>query len=158
LILKAVDSIKEDVSGNPLQRPRPQDIAPAPGMQRQIAHVPFSLPSGRRETFQLHLGYYPPAEMSGIGLSPNTIYLPNSSVASSDRRKPLRPWLFGGWWKFRDSANGDQLIGLGVRLSRSPFLEHAEGNALGVRVNSIALRGTHLRLRVAEGELKDIRK
>ncbi|KAJ5231536.1 uncharacterized protein N7469_006124 [Penicillium citrinum] len=40
----------------------------------------------------------------------------------------VRPWLFGNWWKSSDGVGSLQLTGLGVRLSRTPLMEDAEGN------------------------------
>ena len=69
----------------------------------------------------------------------------------------LRPFLFGSWWKFKDSNTPNQLIGLGVRLGRTPLIEDAQGNERnfvgedGIVNQRIVFRGTHIRLRIGEG-------
>jgi hypothetical protein len=66
----------------------------------------------------------------------------------------LRPWLFGSWWVVEDDATGGiqqkrQLIGVGVRLSKTPQIHDAEGNSK----EKVVYRGSGLRVRTADGEL-----
>ncbi|KAL4897583.1 heterokaryon incompatibility protein-domain-containing protein [Aspergillus ambiguus] len=65
----------------------------------------------------------------------------------------VRPWLFGNWWASNEGVGPLQLVGLGVRLSRTPLIEDAEGNGEEIyypgtestRVN-LHFHGTFLRI------------
>lgn len=72
----------------------------------------------------------------------------------------VRPWLFGNWWASNDGVGPLQLVGLGVRLSRTPLMEDAEGNGKEVyypdtgdtRVD-LHFHGTFLRILADDGRL-----
>ena len=69
----------------------------------------------------------------------------------------VRPWLFGNWWKTRDSSATLQLIGLGVRLARTPNIEDAEGNGREIHYDTgdtrvdLHYHGSFLRIRTEDG-------
>ena len=55
----------------------------------------------------------------------------------------MRVWLFGNWWKLHDDEPRNQLLGLGVRLSkRSGHIKDADGR----HKDSIVYRGTGVRV------------
>ena len=62
--------------------------------------------------------------------------------------KPLRPWLFGNWYK-SGLVGSEQLlmVGLGVRLGTSGKIEDAVGNG----GDTINIRGSYLRFRTDQG-------
>jgi hypothetical protein len=62
------------------------------------------------------------------------------------------PWIFGNWWTFGTPEKPLQLIGMGVRLSKTPKIEDAEGNSPQVH-----LRGSNLRFRTDNSEYKMLR-
>lgn len=72
----------------------------------------------------------------------------------------VRPWLFGNWWKSSDGVGSLQLTGLGVRLSRTPLMEDAEGNGKEIyypdtgdtRVD-LHFHGTFLRILADDGRI-----
>jgi hypothetical protein len=59
----------------------------------------------------------------------------------------LRPWLFGNWWRAENPNLPPQLVGLGVRISKSPNIEDAIGN----NEENVILRGSLIRVRAQEG-------
>jgi len=66
----------------------------------------------------------------------------------------LRPWLFGNWWVLDghlDEGFGQtrQLIGIGVRLGKTPPIHNAEGNSK----EEVIYRGSGLRIRTDDGKL-----
>jgi hypothetical protein len=66
----------------------------------------------------------------------------------------LRPWLFGNWWVRCDDLNEGfdqtrQLIGIGVRLGKTPPIHNAEGNSK----EEVIYRGSGLRIRTDDGRL-----
>jgi hypothetical protein len=67
----------------------------------------------------------------------------------------LRPWLFGNWWVVEHATEGiqqtRQLIGVGVRLGKTPQIHDAEGNSK----EKVVYRGSGLRIRADEGELSN---
>lgn len=74
----------------------------------------------------------------------------------------IRPWLFGNWWKSRNSSGPLQLIGLGVRLATTPNMEDAEGNGNEIyypngnpRID-LYYHGTFLRIRTEDGLLGSV--
>lgn len=78
---------------------------------------------------------------------------------SDDRM--VRPWLFGNWWESGDGRGSLQLVGLGVRVSRTPLIEDAEGNGKeiyyqenGATRVDLYFHGTFLRILADDGRLK----
>ena len=73
-------------------------------------------------------------------------------------RGPLRPFLFGSWWRFKGSPTPDQLVGLGVRLGTTPLIEDGEGNQRAWSQENrnveehVTFHGTFIRLRVVDGK------
>jgi hypothetical protein len=113
------------------------------------------LPDGRQVMGHFQLGdYYIGSDT--IGGAPKEPDLDRPSYPFGDDTS-IRPWLFGNWWKLRDSSATLQLIGLGVRLSRTPNIEDAEGNGKEIHYDNGNIRvdlyyhGTLLRIRTEDG-------
>jgi hypothetical protein len=113
------------------------------------------LPDGRQVMGHFQFGDYHIGSNRLVGVpeepAPDKPGYPFADDAS------IRPWIFGNWWKTRDSCATLQLIGLGVRLSRTPNIEDAEGNGKEIhyengntRVN-LYYHGTFLRIRTEDG-------
>jgi hypothetical protein len=68
----------------------------------------------------------------------------------------VRPWIFGSWWAMEGPAalgqmNGNaplKLIGIGVRMGKTPDIGDAEGN----EGKHVRLRGTQFRIRTLDGK------
>jgi hypothetical protein len=118
----------------------------------------MQLPDGRPTMAHFQLGDY---------IIGSELYL--KGPASTDPDKPgypfdddlsVRPWLFGNWWKLRDSNAPPQLVGLGVRLARKPNIEDAEGNGAEVQhynANSrveLYYHGSFLRIRTEDSMIQ----
>jgi hypothetical protein len=69
----------------------------------------------------------------------------------------VRPWLFGNWWKGTSPNAPLQLLGLGVRLAKTPNVEDAEGNGQevqGLRGYSflkLNFHGSYLQVKAGDG-------
>jgi hypothetical protein len=67
----------------------------------------------------------------------------------------VRPWIFGNWWILHEEKVGTapqyQLIGIGVRIGKTPYIGDAEGNDK----TTVKHRGSQLRMRALDGELVD---
>jgi hypothetical protein len=77
------------------------------------------------------------------------------SVESGDTDNGvLRPWLYGNWWMLERPREGmdavHQLVGIGVRVSRTPNIADAEGNSSEM----IFYRGSQLRVYTNDGKIK----
>jgi hypothetical protein len=64
----------------------------------------------------------------------------------------VRPWIFGNWWILHEEKGVAvpqyQLIGIGVRIGKTPYIEDAEGNDK----TTVKHRGSQLRMRAVDGE------
>jgi hypothetical protein len=93
----------------------------------------------------IHCGRFGPGSyMNGLPTRKHDDPSSNETVKFAEDTD-VQPWLFGNWWtcNSRDDDNVDdlRLIGLGVRLGRTP--ESTEGTGTG----SPRYRGTYLRIR-----------
>jgi hypothetical protein len=75
---------------------------------------------------------------------------------AGQRGDVLRPWIFGSWWAVEGGGpNGGQmqaplkLIGIGVRIAKTPDIVDAEGN----EGKHVRLRGSQFRVRTLDGRL-----
>jgi len=68
-----------------------------------------------------------------------------------------KPYIYGNWWSYSKGGLLELLIGLGVRIGKSPLIEDGEGNIRdgfapdGTLEDVVHHRGTHLRLRKRKG-------
>jgi hypothetical protein len=73
----------------------------------------------------------------------------------SETSDVLRPWIFGNWWILNEEKVGAvpqyQLIGIGVRIAKTPYIGDAEGNDK----TTVKHRGSQLRIRAMDGEFVD---
>ncbi|KAK7413384.1 hypothetical protein QQX98_007761 [Neonectria punicea] len=69
---------------------------------------------------------------------------PSGTIMKGGEAKPLRPWLFGNWYK-SGFVDGKQLlmVGLGVRLGISGKIE----DSIDYSGETVSLRGSYLRFR-----------
>ena len=67
----------------------------------------------------------------------------------------VRPWIFGNWWILHEEKVGTapqyQLIGIGVRIGKTPYIGDAEGNDK----TTVKHRGSQLRMRALDGGFVD---
>jgi hypothetical protein len=73
----------------------------------------------------------------------------------SEPHDVVRPWIFGNWWILHEEKVGAvpryQLIGIGVRIAKTPYIGDAEGNDK----TTVKHRGSQLRMRAMDGEFVD---
>jgi hypothetical protein len=115
---------------------------------------------------QLFFGPALPADLSGasqlgtggaLGGNPNASKSgrPMSKLFGRKEKEPryevVRPWLYGSWWTLNKVNGGSQpaykLIGVGVRVAKTPNITDAEGNDGKL----VKLRGTQFRIRTLDG-------
>jgi hypothetical protein len=158
LILEAVSTIRKiiddeykgDTNSNP---------------EARVYNGPYHLPSGREVMGITSLGIYFPGSSTAVAAAGPEVEWRQTASARPGYAFPddksVRPWLFGNWWKVDDPSSPLQLIGLGVRLAATPYIEDAEGNGLErrysdtVRLPDIHYRGSYLRIRTDDGKLED---
>ena len=116
------------------------------------AYIPYTYADSSTGMEIMHYGRQRPSINDDIEMDLDRTPRPNdnasTSTAGAGRTQAVyRPYIFGSWWRLRGSQSPDQLVGLGVRLGRTPNLVDALGNSRECQV----LHGTHLRLRVPDG-------
>jgi hypothetical protein len=73
---------------------------------------------------------------------------PRGTVEKDGEERPVRPWVFGNWYKSPIGDRGQLLmVGLGVRLGTSGKIE----DAIDCSVDNVKLRGSYLRYRTDQG-------
>jgi hypothetical protein len=86
--------------------------------------------------------YRPPIEVDLRSTFPDGI------VIKDGESKPLRPWLFGNWYKSGFVGNNQLLmVGLGVRLGISGKIQ----DSVDYDRDTVNLRGSYLRFRTDQG-------
>ena len=118
-----------------------------------ITHTPkVGLPSGKMRTLKIENGNFIPGASGAIqpivSDGPNyngpMYFNPLEMFPERDNSKQsLRPWLFGNWWQSENPNGPLQLIGIGVRLSKTANIEDGEGNTS----ETVRLRGSLIRVR-----------
>ena len=101
-------------------------------------HLGRHVPGGGATTGR---SYESPPYMSPLEMFPE----------SDEEASKVRPWIYGNWWTLGTPGKPLQLIGMGVRLSKTPYIEDAEGNSPQVH-----LRGSNLRFRTDNSECNKI--
>lgn len=162
-LLNAVESIRADI--DPSTPAISEEQQPREGYISAVTAYP--LPFGRTRTETFRYGACPPRFDESSTNAQTQFHqdlissrFPNGSYPPG----PLRPFLFGSWWKLDGSNTADQLIGLGVRLGTTPLIEDAEGNdrafqeADGTITQRISYQGTYIRVRTGDGKLIHIDK
>jgi hypothetical protein len=112
------------------------------------------LPSGKLRMLQIENGNFMRSAggmVAGAGPDYNgPMYFNPLEMFPEKKGVPnrIRPWLFGNWWQSEDPNGPLQLIGIGVRLSRTANIEDGEGNTS----ESVRLRGSLIRVRSENGK------
>jgi hypothetical protein len=137
MILEAIGDVRRSIDNE--ARGVPED--------RCVMFYPGTDHTGARE--RTYFGPVPPRDLNAsVGLGRERLSLHTDYAGDV-----LRPWLYGNWWTLGDLSEGPyhlpQLIGIGVRLAKTPKIHDAEGNSNKM----VTYRGSGLRIRTDDGRL-----
>jgi hypothetical protein len=141
MILQAIGDVRRSIDSEVRGEPE----------SRFVMHHPRTDHTGARVS-----SYFGPSAPSNLNQS-DGFGQDSVSLHTNYTGDVLRPWLFGNWWKMEDSTDDlysdysfPQLIGIGVRVSKSPRIHDAEGNS----EEEVIYRGSGLRIRIYDGRMK----
>jgi hypothetical protein len=152
LIQQAVDELLEDIEIERRSRGHPWA-----GTQRRI--MVQDMTYSRATWVSFEKGQAGPVRRTQFGtLVPEGIGKlesrdePDPIFVESGDNGVLRPWLYGNWWMLERPREGTdavyQLIGIGVRVGKTPNIAGAEGNSKEM----IFYRGSQLRVHTNDGK------
>ncbi len=139
MILQSIDDVRRSIDKEARGEPEDRFLVIYPGTDSVGARV------------STYFGRSAPANLNQAG---GFIKPESSPLDTNYTGDVLRPWLFGNWWKIEDFTDdlysdysSPQLIGIGVRVSKSPRIHDAEGNSK----EQVMYRGSGLRVRTYDG-------